>query len=98
MAEEMSRRQWFGLVGGLLAAFGLLPRAPKQSAANKLPEVQPTVPSLHYQTYLGGTDYLPRGGTVTYVYDASSRLFSTNCPTTHVTTFTYRSATWRKPL
>jgi hypothetical protein len=87
----MSRRQWLSVIGGLLAAFGLLPRSPKRPVVNKLPEGQPTSPSLSYHTYRGGTNDPPSGGTVTYVYDATSRLLSIHgpIPDRTVTTFSY---------
>jgi hypothetical protein len=64
MANEMSRRGWFGIVGGLLAAFGLVPQAKAQA-----PKIKPPTPSVEYASYPGGTGYSTTSAT-TYIYDA----------------------------
>jgi hypothetical protein len=62
MANEMSRRGWFGIVGGLLAAFGLVPQAKA-----KAPTIKPPTPSIEYSSYPGATGYSATSAT-TYVY------------------------------
>jgi hypothetical protein len=85
MAQDMSRRGLFSLLGGLLAAFGLVPHAKARPPVPTPPPVTPAVPSLDYASYLGGTGY---PCSTTLVYDPTRGLAPPILPGT-VTTYTY---------
>jgi hypothetical protein len=88
MADEMSRRGWFGIVGDLLTAFGLAPQAKANLPVPKAPASQPSLPTIEHSTYLGGTG-LP-SHTTTLVYHACDwpRL-NPGLPSPDVTFYTY---------
>ena len=69
MAEEMSRRGLFCIVGGLLAAFGLAPRATAQPLPPTLPAAPPAFRPLTWVTYDSGIELTSSHcGTYTYYY------------------------------
>ena len=87
MSEGMSRRGWFSVAGGLLAAFGLVPLA-KAQVPPPSPPVPPPAPPPGRALSGSGSCYVP-GSPCTYTYDASSRLTSADEPGTTMTYFTY---------
>jgi hypothetical protein len=86
MAEGMSRREWWSVLGGLLSLFGLGQLRKPAATPTPTSTRPPTV--LCYDSYLGGYSF-PAGGTITYTYDCSGRLLSRSGPSA---TFTYDAA------
>jgi hypothetical protein len=72
MAEGMSRRDWWSVLGGLLGLFGL--GQFRKAQAMPAPPSAPVPPprSLSYSTYLGGTGFVP-GQALTLTYDPWGR-------------------------
>jgi hypothetical protein len=73
MAEGMSRREWWSVIGGLLGVFGL--GHLQKPAPHPLPSVIPKRPAVGYSSYLGGTGF-PRAQVMTYTYDPGNQLVS----------------------
>jgi hypothetical protein len=95
MGKDMSRRGWFAFVGGLLAAFGLVPQAKAKPPAPPSPL---PLPPNHCSVYSYDAVPFVEGATTTYVFDASNNLTDVVVPGPHgtVTTFTYPCSTWTR--